>query len=330
MLSRNSNHTSNTEGGLGRVQPRDKLRRVARVRAHQRSVISRVRRGQREERLVRLVRGNGRDASGPEAGLGRLCLTAVQVGGAVGAAVAAVCAGADVAEAGTVRAVRRSLAPFSVLFAVVAVAAVADGTALLVRRLAARTVRVRRGLPGRRATPFVSRQLLLLLSMSGGAAAVDPGAGGSVLRRIGLVTRGRASIGAGASARQPEARFIVAAAAAAAAGVAADNAVPTTLSAPFVVRFEAAFAQGGRRRSAVGLLVSLTAGGAQPGGRGIWFSDLRAGLGQEGQRTLLGVQLRQNTDCDELCGYFETLEKVKFLSKYFLLTKVVFYKAATY
>lgn len=259
-------------------------------------MISHVRGGQREEWLVGLVRGDGCDASGAEAGLGRLCLTALQVGPAVRAPVTAVCAGADVAGVGRVRAVRGSLAHFSVLFGVVAAAVVAvDRAALLVRGFTTGTVGVRSGLSGRRATPFVSRR----------AAAVDPGAGGSVMRRVGLVTWGRASIGDHIVARQPETHFIIAAAA---AGVAADNPFPTTLPTPFVVGFEAAFVlqggallcelQGRRRRSAVGLLVSLTAGGAQLGGRGIWFSNLRAGLSQEGQWTLLGIQLKQNTDCD--------------------------------
>lgn len=56
--------------------------------------------------------------------------------------------------------------------------------------------------------------------------------------------------------------------------------------------------EGRHGRSATGLLVPLTAGGAQLGGRRIWFSNLRAGLSQEGQWTLLGIQLKQNTDCD--------------------------------
>lgn len=266
-------------------------------------MISHVRGGQREEWLVGLVRGNGCDASGADAGLGRLRFTALQVGTTIGASVTAVCAGADVAGVGTVRAVHGSLAHFSVLFGVVAVAVVADRTALLVRGFTTRTVGVRRGLSGRRATPLVSRQLLL--SVSGRAAAVDPGAGGSVMRWIGLVAWGRLSTGGNVIARQPETHFLIVAAAVRAA---ADNPFPTTLSTPFVVGFEAAFVlqggallcvlQGGRRQSAVGLLVSLTAGGSQLGGRGIWFSNLRAGLSQEGQWTLLGIQLKQNTDCD--------------------------------
>lgn len=304
MLSRNS-HSSNPEGGLGWVQPRDKLSRVARVSPHQRPMISHVRGGQREERLVRLVRGNGCDAPVAEAALGRLCFTALQVGAAaVGAPVAAVCAGADVAGVGSVRAVRGSLARVTVLFGLVVVAVAAGRTDLLVRGLPARTVGAqRRGLSGRRATPLGSRQLLL--SQSGGAAAADPGAGGSIMRRIGRGTWGRLPIGGKVTARQPEAHFIIGAAA---GGVAADKPFPATLSTSFVVGFEAAFVlqggallcelQGGRRRSAAGLLVSLTAGGAQLGGRGIWFSNLRAGLGQEGQWTLLGIQLKQNTVCD--------------------------------
>lgn len=121
------------------------------------------------------------------------------------------------------------------------------------------------------------------------------------MRRIGLVARGRASAGAEVIARQPESRFVIAAAG-------AGDPLPTTLSTPFAVGFEAAFVlqggallcqlQGGRRRPAAGLLVALTAGRAQLGGRGIWFSNLRAGLSQEGQWTLLGIQLKQNTGCD--------------------------------
>lgn len=303
MLSRNC-HSSNTEGGLGWVQPRDKLSRVARVSPHQRPMISHVRGGQREERLVRLVRGNGCDAPGAEAALGRLCFTALQVGAAVGAPVAAVCAGADVAGVGSVRAVRGSLARVTILFGLVAVAVATGRTALLVCGLPARTSGAQwRRLSGRRATPLGSRQLLL--SQSGGAAAADPGAGGSIMSQIGRGTWGRLPIGGKVTARQPEAHFIIGAAA---GGVAADRPFPATLSTSFVVGFEAAFVlqggallcelQGGRRRSAAGLLVSLTAGGAQLGGRGIWFSNLRAGLGQEGQWTLLGIQLKQNTVCD--------------------------------
>lgn len=151
-------------------------------------MISHVGGGQREERLVRLVRGNGSYAPGANAGLGRLRLTALQVGTALGAPVAAVGAGAGVAGVGTVRAVRGSLAHFGVLLGVAAVAVVADRTALLVRGLASGTVAVRRGLSGRRATPFVGGQLLL--SVSGRAAAVGPGAGGPLMRRVGLLTGG--------------------------------------------------------------------------------------------------------------------------------------------
>lgn len=148
-------------------------------------MISHVGGGQREERLVRLVRGNGSYAPGAHADLGRLRLTALQVGTALGAPVAAVGAGAGVAGVGTVRAVRGSLAHFTVFLGV---AAVADGTALLVRGLASGTVAVRRGLSGGRATPFVGGQLLL--SVSGRAAAVGPGPGGPLMGRVGLLTRG--------------------------------------------------------------------------------------------------------------------------------------------
>lgn len=267
-------------------------------------MISQVGGGQREERLAALVRGDGCDAPGAHAGLDRLCFAALQVGTAVGAPAAAVCGGAHVAGVGAVGAVRGTLAPFSVLFGMAAAAAgVARGAALLVCGFTGGSEGAHRGRSGRRATPFVRRQQLLL-SVSGRAAAGDPGAGGGVMGRVGLVTRGRVPIGGNIAARQPETHFLIVAA----AGGAAGKPFPTTLSTPFVVGFEAAFVlqggallcelQGGGRRSAVGLLVSLTAGGAQLGGRGIWFSNLGAGLSQEGQRTLLGIQLKQKADCD--------------------------------
>lgn len=49
-------------------------------------------------------------------------------------------------------------------------------------------------------------------------------------------------------------------------------------------------------RSAGRFLVSQIAGGegGQLGGGGrVWFADLRAGLGQQGQRTLLGIKLKR-------------------------------------
>lgn len=263
-------------------------------------MISHVRGGQGEEWLVGLVRGDGRDSPGPDAGLGRLRFTPLQVGTTVGAAVAAVCAGSDVAGVGAVRAVRGRLARFSVLFGVVADDAAR--AALIVRGFTSGAVGVQGGLTGGGVAPLVSRQLLLL-SVSCRATAVDPGAGGRGVRRIGRVARGRVSVGGNIATRQPETHFIVVAEA---VGVAADDPFSTTLSTPFVIGFEAAFVlhggallcvlQGGRRRSTAGLLVPLTAGGAQLRRRGIWFSNLRAGLSQEGQWTLLGIQLKQNTD----------------------------------
>lgn len=154
-------------------------------------MISHVRGGQREEWLARLVRGNGCDASRADSSLGRLHFTPLQVGAAIGATVTAVCASSDVARVGTVWAVRDRLAPFSVLFGMVAVGAA--GTALLVRGFTTGTVGVQSRLSGGGVTPLVSGQLLL--SGSCRAAAVDPGAGGGSMRRVGLVTWGRVSIG---------------------------------------------------------------------------------------------------------------------------------------
>lgn len=57
--------------------------------------------------------------------------------------------------------------------------------------------------------------------------------------------------------------------------------------------------QAGDGRSTAGLLLPLAAGGAQLGGaRRVRFTNLRAGLRQQGQRTLLGIQLRQNITSD--------------------------------
>ena len=59
--------------------------------------------------------------------------------------------------------------------------------------------------------------------------------------------------------------------------------------------------QAGDGRATAGLLVPLAAaGGAQlGGGRRVGFTNLRAGLRQQGQRTLLGVQLQEKTRSDE-------------------------------
>lgn len=154
-------------------------------------MISHVRGGQREERLARLVGGNGCDASGADSSLGRLRFAPLQVGATIGATVTTVCASSDVAGVGTVRAVRDRLAHFSVLLGMVAVGAA--GAALLVRGFTARTVGAQSRLSGGGVTPLVSGQLLL--SGSCRAAAVDPGAGGGSMRRVGLVPWGRVSIG---------------------------------------------------------------------------------------------------------------------------------------
>lgn len=112
-----------------------------------------------------------------------------------------------------------------------------------------------------------------------------------------LPTAARVSIsGDIAAAGNPEPGFIAAGAAA------AGDRVSATVSAAFVVGLEAGFVlqggavlpqlQAGDGRAAAGLLVPLAAGGAQlGGGRRVWFTDLRAGLSQQGQGTLLGIQL---------------------------------------
>lgn len=94
MLPRHG-HTS--EAGLRRVQSGNKLRRVARVAPHHRSVIAHVGRWQGKEWLACLVRGNGSNVSGEEAGLGGLSFPTLVVGPTVRAAVAAVCTGSDMA-----------------------------------------------------------------------------------------------------------------------------------------------------------------------------------------------------------------------------------------
>lgn len=124
--------------------------------------------GQREERLARLVRGNGCDASRTQARLGRFRFSSLVSGGAVRAAVTAVCAFADVAGVCRVRAIRVDLACFGVLFgmAVIAVGGGTSGTALLVSTLFGESLAVSCGMSTRRLVLSVSGLLLLLLLLS--------------------------------------------------------------------------------------------------------------------------------------------------------------------
>lgn len=115
--------------------------------------------------------------------------------------------------------------------------------------------------------------------------------------RVGLLAAARVPIsGDVIAAGHPEPDFL--------AGAAARDAVSAAVSAAFVVRLEAGFVvqggavlpqlQAGGGRPNAGLLVPLAAGGSQlGGGRRVWFTDLRACLSQQGQGTLLGVQLQQ-------------------------------------
>lgn len=131
VLARNS-HPSHAEARLSRIQPGNKLRRVACVSPHQRPVVAHVRGGQGEERLARLVRRNWRDASGTEARLRRLRFTSpLMVGATVRAAVTAVCAGSSVAGVSIVWTVRVVLIYIRVLFWVIVIAARAGRTAPL-------------------------------------------------------------------------------------------------------------------------------------------------------------------------------------------------------
>lgn len=76
-------HASHAQARLCRVQPGNKLGRVASVAPHYGSVVAHIRRGQGEERLAGLIGGDGGNVSRAEAGLGGLCFTSVVVGAAV-------------------------------------------------------------------------------------------------------------------------------------------------------------------------------------------------------------------------------------------------------
>lgn len=123
--------------------------------------------------------------------------------------------------------------------------------------------------------------------------------------RVRLLASGGTASRVDIIAGHPEAHFV----AAAAAGGAGRYSVSATVSRAFAVGFEAALVlqggavlpqlEAGDGRAAAGLLVSLSAGGAQLGrGWRVWFADLRARLSQQGQRTLLGVQLQQEDSDD--------------------------------
>lgn len=258
-------------------------------------MVAHVRRGQGEERLARLVRRNGGNVSRAEVRLGRLCFTSLVVGAAVRAAVAAVRAGSDVAGVRVVRTVRVGLVYLAVLFGMMVIAACAGRTGLLAQRLSIRRLAVWRGPPSRRLAAFVSRW----------RAAAGSGAGRSSVGWVALLTVG------GGVAGDPEPNFI-----AAAAGGAAGYCVSATVATNFIVRLKAGLVlQGGAAvpelgdgRPTAGLLVPLAAGGAQlRGGWRVWFTNLRAGLRQQGQRTLLGIQLQIKTDSDELWTCFGVL-----------------------
>lgn len=127
--------------------------------------------------------------------------------------------------------------------------------------------------------------------------------------RVGLLASGGTASSGNIIAGHPEPHFVVA------AGAAGGNSVTATVSAAFAVGFEAALVlqggavlpqlQAGDGRPAAGLLVSLSAGGAQLGrGWRVWFTNLRARLCQQGQWTLLGIQLQQIHIQINLCVYF--------------------------
>lgn len=94
-------------------------------------MVANIRGGQWEERLTSLVRGNGCDASRTQARLGRLRFSSLMSRDAIRAAVTTVCAFTDVAGVCRVRAIRVSLACFSILFGVTVIADGTSGTALL-------------------------------------------------------------------------------------------------------------------------------------------------------------------------------------------------------
>lgn len=173
MLSWNS-HTSHAEARLCRIEPGNKLRWVACVSPDYRSVVAHVRGGQGEERLACLIRRNGCNASGAEVRLGRLCFASLVVGATVRAAVAAVCAGSNLAGVCIVRTVWGGLVHNWVLFGMIVIAARAGRTALLMRRFSIGSLGVCRGLSTGRLTLFVR---LLLLRVSWRGAAAGPAAG---------------------------------------------------------------------------------------------------------------------------------------------------------
>lgn len=247
---------------------------------------------QGEERLAGLIRRNGRNVSRAHVRLGRLCFAPLLIGAAVRAAVAAVCAGSHVARVRQVRTVRVGLFCLGVLFRMVVIAAArAGGAALLVCTFAARRLAVWRGL----STGGLTLLVLLRVSWWSGAGSR---AGGNGDGWVGLLATGWISISADVTAGYSEATFIAAAA--------AGYCVSATVTA-FVVGFEAGFVllrrpvvaelQARDRRAIAGLLVPLTAGGAQLGGGWrVWFTNLRAGLCQQGQWTLLSVKLQSDMD----------------------------------
>lgn len=134
--------------------------------------------------------------------------------------------------------------------------------------------------------------------------------------RVGLLASGGTASSGNIIAGHPEPHFVVA------AGAAGGNSVTATVSAAFAVGFEAALVlqggavlaqlQAGDGRAAAGLLVSLSAGGAQLGrGWRVWFTNLRARLCQQGQWTLLGIQLQQIHIQINLCVYFSGFSRPK-------------------
>lgn len=223
--------------------------------------------GQGEERLARLVRGNGCDASRTQARLGRLSFSSLVSGDAIRAAITTVCAFTDVAGVCRVRAISVHLASFGILFGmtVIAVGGGTSGTALLVSTFLVWSLSVSCRLSTRRLVLSVSG-LLLLLSESWWAAAAGPRTGGGSMVWVGLLASSGTASRGNIIAGHPKSHFVIA------AGAAGGNSVTTTVSTAFAVGFEAALVlqggavlpqlQAGYRRPAAGLLVSLSAGGA--------------------------------------------------------------------
>lgn len=162
---------SHAEAGLGRVQPRNKLRWVACVGPHNRSMVAHVRGGQREERLACLVGRNGSNMSGAVVRLGRISFPSLVVGTTVRAAVTAVCAGSDVARVCKVRTVRVCLVNFRVFFGMTIIAAAARAVGTTVCRFSIQCLGVWRGLSTRGLVLFVR------LRVSWWGAAARSGAG---------------------------------------------------------------------------------------------------------------------------------------------------------